>query len=111
MSSAAHTDAHEIEHVHQEVKRYIIVFMALLFLTLVTVGVSYLHLNIVGAVTLALTVAVIKSALVACYFMHLISERKLIYIVLSFTVIFFASLMFLTVINHSDVIIGTRHVS
>lgn len=110
MSNAAHPDAHEIEHVQQEVRRYIIVFMALLFLTIVTVGVSYLHLNIVGAIILALTVAVIKSSLVACYFMHLISERKLIYIVLSLTVVFFGSLMFLTVINHGDVIIGTHYV-
>ena len=71
MSTAAHD-------VHQEVKKYIIVFMALLFLTMVTVGVSYLHLHLVEAVTLALMIAVIKSSLVACYFMHLISERKLI---------------------------------
>ena len=37
--------------------------------------------------------AVIKASLVACYFMHLISERKMIYAILVFTA-FFIGLMF-----------------
>ena len=101
------SNAHDVQ---QEVKKYMIVFMSLLFLTMVTVGVSYLHLNFTGAIILALTIAVIKSSLVACYFMHLISERKLIYVVLVFTVFFFFSLMFLTVVNQHDLITGTIHV-
>ena len=35
--------------------------------------------------TVALLVATIKGSLVACYFMHLISEKKLIYAVLALT--------------------------
>lgn len=87
---SSHSHGHDVQ---KEVRTYLIVFGALLFLTIVTVAVSYLHLNIFGAVMVALFVASIKAALVACFFMHLISERKVIYIVLGITLIFFASLM------------------
>ena len=50
-----------------------------------TVGVSYLHLSVGAAIALALFIAAIKGSLVAAFFMHLISERKLIYAVLILT--------------------------
>ncbi len=79
------------------VRRYLYVFYALLFGTVITVGASYIPfghraLNI----AVALFIACGKASLVACYFMHLISERKLIYGILAFTVFFFIGLMFLT---------------
>jgi len=79
---------HDID-VDKHVKTYIVVFVSLLVLTLVTVGISYLGLSTGPAVALALLVATVKGSLVACYFMHLISERKLIYAVLTLTVLFF----------------------
>ena len=69
-------------------------------LTIVTVAISYLHLPVHLAVTVALIVATIKGGLVACYFMHLISEKKLIYAVLILTVAFFIPLMTLPVLTH-----------
>lgn len=102
------------EHAHdiqKEVKRYIAVFVALLVLTMVTVAASYLRLNIVGAVTLALMIATVKASLVACYFMHLISEKKMIYLILGFTVIFFLGLLFLPFWESLSVPEGTVHVS
>ena len=54
------------------------------------------------AVTVALLVATIKGSLVACYFMHLISEKKLIYAVLALTVVFFMALLALPVFTHSN---------
>ena len=39
------------------------------------------------AIAVALFIATIKGSLVACYFMHLISEKKLIYVVLGITTI------------------------
>ena len=54
-------------------------------LTIVTVAVSYLHLAAPMAIAVALFIATIKGSLVACYFMHLISEKKLIYAVLAMT--------------------------
>jgi cytochrome c oxidase subunit 4 len=102
-----------MSHTHdvkKEVRIYLSVFGALLFLTIVTVSVSYLHLNIVQAILLALFVATIKAGLVACYFMHLISEQKLIYSVLASTMLLFASMMFLIVYGAKDHLVGTKMV-
>lgn len=84
---------HTAEEIKKETRVYILVFVALAALTLVTVGVSYLHLSFGAAVALAMFVATIKGSLVACYFMHLISERKLILWVLILTLVFFLVLM------------------
>jgi cytochrome c oxidase subunit IV len=88
--------------IDRHVRVYISVFVALMVLTLITVAVSYLDLPVAGAVAVALLVATIKGALVACYFMHLISEKKLIYAVLALTVVFFVALLALPVVTHSD---------
>jgi len=78
------------------------VFVALLVLTVVTVAISRFHLPVHQAVTIALIVATIKGSLVACYFMHLISERKLIYAVLALTAVFFLALLALPVVTVHD---------
>lgn len=75
--------------IDKQVKGYILVFVTLMALTIVTVAISRLHLPIAIAVTIALVVATVKGGLVASYFMHLISEKKLIYWVLGVTVAFF----------------------
>jgi cytochrome c oxidase subunit IV len=100
--SAASIDAHHAAEIDRHVKVYITVFVALMALTLITVAVSYLHLSTPKAVAVALFVATIKGALVASYFMHLISEKKLIYAVLVLTVVFFAALMALPTLTHSN---------
>ena len=86
---------HSVEEIKKETRGYYVVFAALAALTIVTVAVSYLHLSLGWAILLALFIATVKGSLVACFFMHLISERKLIYSVLLLTVVFFAALMFL----------------
>ncbi len=88
--------------IDRHVRVYIIVFLTLMVLTVVTVAVSYLDLPVAMAVTLALLVATVKGSLVACYFMHLISEKKLIYAVLVLTVVFFVALLALPVLTHSN---------
>ncbi len=80
--------SHEID-IDKHVRTYLFVFGSLLALTFITVGISYLHLSVVPAIGLALAVATVKGSLVACYFMHLLSERKLIYAVMLLTVLFF----------------------
>src|SRR5262245_49986477 len=104
------TSDHAVEHmagdhevdIDRHVRIYITVFVALMVLTIVTVAVSRFHLPVPIAVTVALIVATVKGSLVACYFMHLISEKKLIYAVLGLTVVFFVVLLALPVITHSD---------
>ena len=86
----------------KHVRAYILVFVALMALTIVTVAVSRFHLPVPIAVTVALLVATIKGTLVACYFMHLISEKKLIYAVLAVTAFFFVALMVLPVVTVHD---------
>lgn len=88
--------------IDKHVRVYITVFVALMVLTLITVAVSYLDLSVPMAVTVALFVATVKGTLVASYFMHLISEKKLIYAVLVLTVVFFAALLALPVVTHSN---------
>jgi cytochrome c oxidase subunit 4 len=88
--------------IDKHVRIYITVFVALMALTIVTVAISRLHLPVHYAVTVALLVAIVKGSLVACYFMHLISEQKLIYAVLVLTAVFFAVLLALPVLTVSD---------
>lgn len=87
------------------VRKYIMVFSSLMFLTLVTVAVSYLQLGVGGAIVVALIIATVKGSLVACYFMHLISEKKMIYMTLVLTVVFFIVLMGLPLFHNADPII------
>ncbi|HVM48556.1 MAG TPA: cytochrome C oxidase subunit IV family protein [Candidatus Acidoferrum sp.] len=91
------------EEFRHHVRRYLFVFYALLFGTLITVGASYIPFgNHEINIAVALFIASGKAFLVAGYFMHLISERKMIYGLLAFTVFFFAGLMALTVYAFGD---------
>ena len=89
--------------IDKQVRGYMVVFITLLALTVVTVGVSYLHLEVHEAIAVALAIACFKASLVGLFFMHLISEEQVIFIVLAFTVAFFFVLLFvplLTVLDH-----------
>ena len=78
------------------------VFIYLLIGTILTVWASYMEFNVqnsmAGAVFVGLTIAMIKGYLVAANFMHLNSERKLIYWILLLTVFFLALLLFIPVL-------------
>jgi cytochrome c oxidase subunit 4 len=95
------TSDHAVD-IDKHVRIYITVFVALLVLTVVTVAISRFHLPVHEAVAIALIVATIKGSLVACYFMHLISEKKLILAVLALTVVFFIFLLALPVVTVHD---------
>lgn len=96
-------EAHSPEEFGRHVRRYLLVFYVLLFGTLVTVGASYIPFgNHVLNVGVALLIACGKATLVAGYFMHLISERRMIYGFIIFTAVFFIGLMFLTVWSYAD---------
>ncbi len=100
-AAAAMTSDHAAD-IDRHVRIYITVFVALMALTLVTVAVSYLDLSTPMAVGVALLIATVKGSLVACYFMHLISEKKLIYAVLVITVIKFVALLALPAFTHGN---------
>ena len=96
------SEHHTAEDIKKHARVYINVFVALMALTIITVGISYLHLSVVPAIILALIVAMIKGTLVASYFMHLISEKKMIFAALILTGFFFIVLMALPVLYYND---------
>ena len=103
-------DAAGHEDVSSHMGKYYVVFVALLCLTAVTVGVSYLHLARPLAITVALVIASVKAGMVAAVFMHLISEKKVIYAVLILTAAFFLLVLILPSITSYEphhVILGT----
>ena len=85
-------DAAEVK---QHVRVYVLVFAALAVLTVVTVAISYIHLATAPAIAVAMAVALLKAGLVACFFMHLISERRIIHWMLLLCFAFFVFLMLL----------------
>jgi cytochrome c oxidase subunit IV len=73
---------HSVQTPHHKVN-YVAIFGLLVLLTVVTVVVAFIHLNSeLQKVLVALTIASIKAAFVALYFMHLKFEGKLIYLIL-----------------------------
>ena len=78
MSSGVAINEAEAARVKEHVRVYVMVFVALAVLTIVTVAISYLELSTPWAISVAMVVATVKAGLVACYFMHLISEKKVI---------------------------------
>jgi cytochrome c oxidase subunit 4 len=69
MSTHTHTEEHD-----HGAGIYVKVLLALLFLTIVTVGASYIDFGS-GNVIIALFIATIKASLVALFFMHLRNEK------------------------------------
>lgn len=85
-----------MSHDHKpDVKLYLKIFGALLLLTVVTVGVSYLDLPKAPGIALGLAIALVKAGLVAGFFMHLKGEKLLIWGALGVTVFFMLHLMLL----------------
>jgi cytochrome c oxidase subunit IV len=106
------SDAHSHDDIKKHVRIYIIIFVALLVGTIVTVWLNSVHFDSVAlTISIALFVAIIKAALVAGFFMHLISEKKAIYAMLAATLFFFASMMYLTVWARDQVPKGSEFFS
>jgi len=92
--------SHDAAEIDRHVRTYLIVFGALLVLTVATVGVwALLDWPTAPTIALALFIATIKASLVASFFMHLLSERKLILGVLVLTVVFFVVLLLIPVMT------------
>jgi len=72
---------------------YIIVWIALIILTGVTWGVSYVNLGM-GNVAVALFIASVKAALVALFFMQLRYEKRIIWAFALFPLFFLALIIF-----------------
>jgi cytochrome c oxidase subunit 4 len=91
-----------LESIQKHIRNYIMVFGALAILTVITVGASYLQVGVVSAIVIAVIIATIKGSLVASIFMHLLSEKKFVYILLGVTALLFLVLMFVTLFTVND---------
>jgi len=102
------SDAQSQPHDTHSIRGYLFVYFALLVGTGFTVWASFIHFGSHEInVAVALIIACVKAFLVAGDFMHLISEKKMIYSVLAFTAFFFAGLMFLTLYGLHDFPLNT----
>ncbi len=91
------------EAIKKSLKTYWIIFGALLVLTGTTVAAAELHfLTFHQAIALAMAIAVVKGALVALYFMHLIGEKKAIYATLTLTVVLFFVCLFVPLFTETE---------
>jgi len=95
-----HSDAAEVK---QSIRKYMMVGVALLVFTGITVGVNQIHLGSTAMnVTVALIIASMKGAMVASIFMHLNHEKQWIYGSLLLTLVGFVILMLVPISTISD---------
>ncbi|MGF1678927.1 MAG: cytochrome C oxidase subunit IV family protein [Candidatus Methylacidiphilales bacterium] len=97
---------HEVEHLKQHIKFYWIIFAALIVGTILTVGVPMVfHFeNHAINVLIGMAIATVKAALVCLFFMHLSNEKRTIYVMIAFAVVFVIALFVLTALaywNHT----------
>jgi caa(3)-type oxidase subunit IV len=87
----------EIQDVKKRVRRHIIIAVALVVGTLTTIWTSQTNFGRDGLkVAMTLAIAGAQAFMVAGFFMHLLSEKKMIYCFLVFTAVFFAVMMGVT---------------
>lgn len=97
---------HAAHDVSKHIRAYLMVGGTLLLFTGITVALSYVNFGTQKAnVAVAMLVATFKAGLVAAIFMHLSSEKRMIYRILIFTAFFVLGLFFLTYLAWYDPIV------
>ena len=91
-----------------QIKLCAMVFTVVLVATALMIWASFLpHYSWPAKVSVILTIAAVNAFFVAGFLMHLLSEKKLVYTVLSFTVFFVIGLAGLTLWAMTDFPMGT----
>jgi heme/copper-type cytochrome/quinol oxidase subunit 4 len=92
-----------------QIKLCAMVFSVVVIATALMIWASFLppHYTWATKVAIILTIATVNAFFVASFLMHLLSEKKLVYTVLAFTVFFVIGLAGLTVWAMNDFPIGT----
>jgi cytochrome c oxidase subunit 4 len=104
------SDAHDLQ---KDLKIYKAVYIGLLVLTVITVAVNFIHLSqwhIALPIIVALLIAIYKASLVAGYFMHLKTEKKLIIWIVIFALFLFVSLILLLIGGQYSLFEGAYYV-
>lgn len=91
------------------VRRCLLVFLAIACAISLMLVTSFSHIS--GGwpmkVTLILSIAIVNAFVVVSFLMHLLTEKKMVFTVLAFTIVFFAGLMGLTMWAMNDFPKGT----
>ena len=88
--------------VQKNIRKYVMIGVALLVFTAITVAANRFHFIVPLAITVALIIAATKGSMVAAVFMHLSDERRWIYGALILTVVFFVVLIFVPLLTTLD---------
>src|SRR5436309_1783379 len=96
-----HSDSTEVK---KSIRTYMLVGVALLVFTGITVAANRFHFGVPVAVTVALIIATMKGSMVASIFMHLSHEKKWVYGALILTVLGFIVLMTVPMFTTMDTI-------
>ncbi len=81
-----------------EARNYVVTLVALLVLTIITVGASYIDFG-QGNIVIALAIATIKATIVALFFMHLIHDKPVNAVIAVAGFIFLGLLLLFTLID------------
>ena len=102
----------ETQDIQKEVKGYFVVFGCLLSLTAITIlaVTALIKMNVTLAIVFALTISTIQASLIVSSFMHIISQKQLVYTVLILTIIFVLGLFFLPWIESWNIPQGAQYV-
>jgi cytochrome c oxidase subunit IV len=96
-------EEHSTHDVAKHVRAYLMVGATLIAFTAITVFLSYVNFGTQKAnIAVAMLVATFKAGLVAAIFMHLSSEKRIIYRILIFTFFFVLGLFWLTYLAWYD---------
>ena len=82
------------EHVGGSKRVFIVVWIALVFLTGAEVLLAYQHLDLKVMLGLLMTLSIIKASLIISYFMHLRYERRSLALTLMPALVFVVCMMF-----------------
>jgi caa(3)-type oxidase subunit IV len=102
------SESHPVDY-KSYLRRCLYVFIAVVCTTSLMICASFLpHFGWTAKVAMILAIACVNAFVVAGFLMHLLSEKKMIYVLLAFTVFFFAGLMGLTLYAMHDFPTGTQ---
>jgi cytochrome c oxidase subunit 4 len=87
----------ELQDVKKHVRQHLLIAVGVAVGTIMTIWTSQTNFgNFAANVAMTLGIAAVQAFLVAAYFMHLLSEKKVIYSFLVFTAVFFVVMMGVT---------------
>jgi heme A synthase len=102
------SNAHEVSKMVEIYKK---LFLLLIVVTAVGICLAFLRLPLWLAVIVAFAIMAFKGKIVLDSFKHLLTGRHVLVLTFGLTIIFFATLVILPLLNHEGQIVGTQDIS